>query len=154
MAGSCHDLVSPYHPALMPGGRSQRSAREEDSPVAVDGARLESELFQRLEDQAAALSETKGRLNLLESALEAERTLRKQLAGKLEAERLKVQQLGGRVQHSDDAAIRVTKVEAELERERARAEDLAMRLDEAWAEMQGMNEALHRPRGVLGRRRA
>jgi chromosome segregation ATPase len=138
----------------MPGGRSQRFAREDDAPIAVDGPRLESELLQRLEDQAAALSDTKGRLDLLGSALEAERTLRKQLAGQLEAERSKVEQLDGRVQHSQDAVSQVSELEAELERERARAEDLAMRLAEAWAEMQGIKEALHRPRGVLGRRRA
>jgi len=134
----------------MPGGRSQRFARDDDSSLAIDGARLESELLQRLEDQAAAFSETKGRLNLLERALKAERTVRQELAGKLDAERSKVQQLGGRVQRSDDAATHVAELEAELERERARAEDLAVRLDDAWAEMQ----ARRRSRTVLGRRRA
>lgn len=139
---------------LMPGGRSQRFAREQDAPVGIDGARLESELLQRLEDQAAALSDTKARLALMESALEAERTLRKQLAAELDTARSQAQQLGGRAQHSRDAADQAAKLESELERERARAEELAVRLDEAWAQMQGMNEALHRPRGMRGRKRA
>ena len=138
----------------MAGRQSQRFVRDDDSSVAIEGVRLEAELLQRLEDQAAALAETKSRLAMVESALEAERKGRQELGETLRAERAKVERLGGPAKRSQAAASRVSALEDELGREKANSESMALRLEEAWVEIRNLNQALSRPRGILRRRRA
>ena len=59
------------------------------------GTSLESDLLDRLERQVAELTELKGRVRSLESALEAERKARSQMALRLSAERERVRKLQG-----------------------------------------------------------
>ncbi len=133
----------------MPGGPSQRFARNE--PVSVPPVGEHSELLERLERQAETLSETKGRLAMVEKALPAERAVRQQLSADLAAERAKVKRLTARVQQSVSTAETVADLEGDLKRERAGAQVLTHRLDEAWREIQALQARLDR-RGLLGRR--
>ncbi|MEK6230194.1 MAG: hypothetical protein AABM31_12835, partial [Actinomycetota bacterium] len=135
------------------GGRTQRFSQDDVSAVAIDGERLEAQLLERLEDQAAALSETQALLATVEGALEAAQAVREQLNDELQAERAKTKRLGSRVQDSRAAVERVAVLEEELEIEQANTAKLREHLSEAWGEIQALNVKLQRPRGVHRLRR-
>ena len=79
---------------------------------------------------------------MLESAVDAERKVRQHLS-----DQLNVAPAG-----SGCRARRWPALKQELEQERTNSENLGLRLQEAWAEIQGLKEALHRPRRRLRRR--
>jgi predicted nucleic acid-binding Zn-ribbon protein len=117
------------------------------------GASLEANLLDRLERQVAELTELKGRLRSLESALAAERKARSEMASRLTAERERVKKLEGELGSLGTDEKEVTRLREELARERQSALGLGTQLEQAWTQLNSLKAAQGHGRGPFRRKR-
>ena len=117
------------------------------------GTSLESDLLDRLERQVAELTELKGRVRSLESALEAERKARSQMALRLSAERERVRKLQGEVGSLGAGEKEVARLREELARERQSALGLGTQLEQAWTQLNDLRATQAQGRGPFRRKR-
>ena len=114
---------------------------------------LESDLLDRLERQVAELTELKGRVRSLESALEAERKARSQMALRLSAERERVRKLQGELGSLGAGEKEVARLREELARERQSALGLGTQLEQAWTQLNDLRAKQAQGRGPFRRKR-
>ena len=117
------------------------------------GTSLESDLLDRLERQVAELTELKGRVRSLESALEAERKARSQMALRLSAERERVRKLQGELGSLGAGEKEVARLREELARERQSALGLGTQLEQAWTQLNDLRATQAQGRGPFRRKR-
>jgi predicted nucleic acid-binding Zn-ribbon protein len=117
------------------------------------GASLESNLLDRLERQVAELTELKGRLQSLQSALEAERKARAEMASRLSAERERAKKLEGQLGSLGTDEKEVARLREALARERQSALALGSQLEQAWTQLNTLKAAQGRGRRPFRRKR-